>query len=152
VVLVLTFGVVLLVTVALSWRRGRSPSAGITHLRNRRPAWAGHLRQMDVRRAIALSDQERIPLRRDDSRHRPHPSHARGGPGTPTAGWPRRGLLFGGVVYVIDIQIFARNVGYFSAFQATNQPLELAAHLVFGAVLAALLLLAKPRAAARTKP
>ena len=62
------------------------------------------------------------------------------------------GLLFGGGVYVVDIQIFARNVGYFSAFQTTNQPLELAAHLVFGAVLAALLLLAKPRAAARTKP
>jgi hypothetical protein len=32
------------------------------------------------------------------------------------------------------------------AFQATNQPLELAAHLVFGSVLAALLLLGKPRA------
>ena len=70
-----------------------------------------------------------------------------------SAGWfAWAGLLFGGVVYVVDFQIFARNVGYFSAFQATNQPLELAAHLVFGAVLAALLLLAKPRAAARTKP
>jgi hypothetical protein len=60
---------------------------------------------------------------------------------------------FGGAVYVVDFQIFARNVGYFSALvETTNQPLELAAHLVFGAVLAALLLLAKPRAAARTKP
>ncbi len=70
-----------------------------------------------------------------------------------SAGWfAWAGLLFGGVVYVVDFQIFARNVGYFSAVQTSNQPLELAAHLVFGAVLAALLLLAKPRAAARTKP
>ena len=71
-----------------------------------------------------------------------------------SAGWfAWAGLLFGGVVYVVDFQIFARNVGYFSAvLDNTNQPFELAAHLVFGAVLAALLLLAKPRATARTKP
>ncbi len=71
-----------------------------------------------------------------------------------SAGWfAWAGLLFGGAVYVVDFQIFARNVGYFSALlETTNQPLELASHLVFGAVLAALLLLAKPRAAARTKP
>jgi hypothetical protein len=68
-----------------------------------------------------------------------------------SAGWfAWAGLLFGGAVYVVDFQIFARNVGYFSALlETTNQPLELAAHLVFGAVLAALLLLAKLRAAHR---
>ena len=71
-----------------------------------------------------------------------------------SAGWfAWAGLLFGGVVYVVDFQILARNVVYFSAvLETTNQPLELAANLVFGAVLAALLLLAKPRATARTKP
>ena len=70
-----------------------------------------------------------------------------------SAGWfAWAGLLFGGVVYVVDFQILARNVGYFSAvLETTNQPLELAAHLVFGAVLAALLLLAKPHATSRKK-
>jgi hypothetical protein len=59
-----------------------------------------------------------------------------------SAGWLAwAGLLFGGAVYVIDFQVIAR----ISAFlQEANQPLELAAHLVFGSVLAALLLLAKP--------
>jgi hypothetical protein len=71
-----------------------------------------------------------------------------------SAGWfAWAGLVFGGVVYVVDFQIFARNVEYFSAVrETTNQPFELAAHLVFGAVLAALLLLAKPGATARKKP
>jgi hypothetical protein len=64
-----------------------------------------------------------------------------------SAGWLAwAGLLFGGVVYLVDFQVLARFVPWFSAFlQGTNQPFELAAHLVFGAVLAALLLLAKPR-------
>jgi hypothetical protein len=67
-----------------------------------------------------------------------------------SAGWLAwAGLLFGGAVYLVDFQFFARSVPWFSAFQATNQPLELAAHLVFGSVLAALLLLAKPRRAER---
>ena len=65
-----------------------------------------------------------------------------------SAGWLAwAGLLFGGAVYLVDFQFFARSVPWFSAFQATNRPLELAAHLVFGSVLAALLLLAKPRTA-----
>jgi hypothetical protein len=46
------------------------------------------------------------------------------------------GLVFGGVVYVVDFQILARFVHQFHAFRMTNQPLELAVHLVFGAVLA----------------
>ena len=63
-----------------------------------------------------------------------------------SAGWfAWAGLLFGGAVYLVDFQVFARSVPWFSAFRTTNQPLELAAHLVFGSVLAALLLLAKPR-------
>jgi hypothetical protein len=67
-----------------------------------------------------------------------------------SAGWLAwAGLLFGGAVYLVDFQFFARSVPWFSAFQSTNQPLELAAHLVFGSVLAALLLLAKPRTTAR---
>jgi hypothetical protein len=50
------------------------------------------------------------------------------------------GLLYGGLIYVVDFQILARFVPQFSAFlQATNQPFEVAVHLVFGAVLAALL-------------
>jgi hypothetical protein len=68
-----------------------------------------------------------------------------------SAGWLTwAGLLFGGALYLVDFQVFARNVKYFSAFQdATSQPFELATHLVFGAVLAALMLLAKPRTAVR---
>jgi hypothetical protein len=63
-----------------------------------------------------------------------------------SAGWLAwAGLVFGGVVYLVDFQVLARFVPWFSAFLLTNQPFELAAHLVFGAVLAALLLLAKPR-------
>jgi hypothetical protein len=67
-----------------------------------------------------------------------------------SAGWfAWAGLLFGGAVYLVDFQVFARSVPWFSAFRTTNQPLELAAHLVFGSVLAALLLLAKPRTTRR---
>jgi hypothetical protein len=66
-----------------------------------------------------------------------------------SAGWLIwAGLIFGAAVYIVDFQVLARAVPRFSAFpQATNQPFELAAHLVFGAVLAALVLLAKPRTA-----
>ncbi len=67
-----------------------------------------------------------------------------------SAGWfAWSGLLFGGAVYLVDFQFLARTVPWFSAFQATNQPFELAAHMVFGSVLAALLLLAKPRTTLR---
>jgi hypothetical protein len=68
-----------------------------------------------------------------------------------SAGWLAwAGLLFGGVVYLVDFQVLARFVPWFSAFLlVANQPFELAVHLVFGAVLAALLLLAKPRRARR---
>jgi hypothetical protein len=67
-----------------------------------------------------------------------------------SAGWfAWAGLLFGGVIYLVDFLVLARSVAWFSAFQGTNQPLELAAHLVFGSVLAALLLLAKPRTTSR---
>jgi len=67
-----------------------------------------------------------------------------------SAGWfAWAGLLFGGIIYLVDFQVLARSVAWFSAFQTTNQPFELAAHLVFGSVLAALLLLAKPPTHAR---
>ncbi|WP_219419518.1 hypothetical protein [Pseudonocardia nigra] len=71
-----------------------------------------------------------------------------------SAGWlVWAGLIYGGLVYVVDFQILSRFVGQFSAFlAATNQPLELAVHLVFGAVLAALLLLAKPGLSAARNP
>jgi vacuolar-type H+-ATPase subunit I/STV1 len=50
------------------------------------------------------------------------------------------GLIFGGLIYIIDFQVLSRFVPQFSAFlQATNQPFEVTVHLVFGAVLAALL-------------
>lgn len=57
------------------------------------------------------------------------------------AGWlPWAGLLYGGLLYVVDFQVLSRFVPQFSALlKGTNQPLELAVHLVFGAVLAALL-------------
>ena len=50
------------------------------------------------------------------------------------------GLIYGGVVYAINFQVLARFVGQFSAFQRSNQPFELAIHLVFGAVLALFML------------
>lgn len=56
------------------------------------------------------------------------------------------GLLFGGIIYVADFQILARFIQQFSAFQMTNQPFELTVHLLFGAVLAALLLIGPGRA------
>ncbi len=58
-----------------------------------------------------------------------------------SAGWLLwAGLLYGGIIYIVDFQVLSRLVPQFSAFlQVTNQPLELAVHLVFGAVLAALL-------------
>ncbi|GAA2863806.1 hypothetical protein GCM10010472_21340 [Pseudonocardia halophobica] len=62
-----------------------------------------------------------------------------------SAGWLAwAGLLYGAAVYVVDLQIL-RVVPWFSAFLGTNQAFEAAAHLVFGAVLGALTLLAKPR-------
>lgn len=49
-------------------------------------------------------------------------------------------LIYGGLVYVVDFQVLARYVPEFAALlKATNQPMVLAVHLVFGAVLAALL-------------
>jgi uncharacterized membrane protein YagU involved in acid resistance len=46
------------------------------------------------------------------------------------------GLIFGGVIYVIDFQVLARFVHQFHAFRMTNQPFELTVHLLFGALLA----------------
>lgn len=57
------------------------------------------------------------------------------------------GLAYGGVLYVINFQVLSRFVDYWSAFlNSTNQPFELATHLVFGAVLAVFLLPAPRRA------
>ncbi len=60
--------------------------------------------------------------------------------------WP--GLLYGGIIYAVNFQVLARHVPQFSAFQALNQPFELTVHLVFGAVLAALLVALPARARA----
>lgn len=49
------------------------------------------------------------------------------------------GLLYGGLIYVVDVQILARFVGQFEP-PMTNQPFLLATHLVFGGVLALFLL------------
>ncbi|MEJ5944448.1 hypothetical protein WDZ17_03970 [Pseudokineococcus basanitobsidens] len=51
------------------------------------------------------------------------------------------GLVAGLVIYLVDFQVLSRSVDHLSAFLAvTNQPLEVAAHLVFGAVAALFLL------------
>jgi hypothetical protein len=51
------------------------------------------------------------------------------------------GLLYGGLIYLINFQVLSRYVDYWSAFlKGTNQPFELAAHLTFGAVLALFLI------------
>jgi hypothetical protein len=50
------------------------------------------------------------------------------------------GLLYGGIIYAIDFQIFARFVSQFAALTKPNQPLELAVHLAFGGILALFLL------------
>lgn len=51
------------------------------------------------------------------------------------------GLIYGAVIYIVDFQVLSRLVPHFSAFiKVTSQPLELSVHLVFGAILAALLL------------
>ncbi|MFR9805245.1 hypothetical protein ACL02T_23610 [Pseudonocardia sp. RS010] len=68
-----------------------------------------------------------------------------------SAGWLAwAGLVFGAAVYLVDFQVLARTIPQFSAFQQVSQPFELAAHLVFGALLATFAVLAKPRAATRT--
>ena len=54
------------------------------------------------------------------------------------------GFLYGGIVYAINFQVFARFVEQFGGFLALNQPFEVAAHLVFGGVMA-LFLLHPPR-------
>ncbi|SDY05117.1 hypothetical protein SAMN05661080_02144 [Modestobacter sp. DSM 44400] len=59
------------------------------------------------------------------------------------------GLIYAGLIYIVDFQVLARFIHQFSALRATNQPLELAAHLVFGAVLVALLALWAPRTRGR---
>lgn len=61
------------------------------------------------------------------------------------------GLLFGGIIYVINFQVLARFVGQFAAFRATNQPFEVACHLVFGA-LTALFLIHPPKRISPTRP
>lgn len=50
------------------------------------------------------------------------------------------GLVYGGAIYVVNFQILSRFVDQWGAFlEGTNQPFELAAHLVFGALLAVFL-------------
>jgi hypothetical protein len=46
------------------------------------------------------------------------------------------GLLYGGALYAINIEILARFVPQFSVLFMTNHPFELAIHFFFGALLA----------------
>ncbi|GAA5103662.1 hypothetical protein [Haloechinothrix salitolerans] len=47
------------------------------------------------------------------------------------------GLIYGGAIYVVNFQVLSRFVDHWSAFlDGTNQPFEVATHLVFGALLA----------------
>lgn len=63
-----------------------------------------------------------------------------------SVGWSTwAGLVFGAAVYFVHFQVFARTVPHFSAFQEVDQPFELAAHLVFGALLATFAAAAKPQ-------
>ncbi|HEX5562270.1 MAG TPA: hypothetical protein VFX52_11550 [Nocardioidaceae bacterium] len=55
------------------------------------------------------------------------------------------GLVFGAAVYIVDFQILARVVTQFSAFRTVDQPFMASVHLVFGAVLAVLVLLGARR-------
>lgn len=59
------------------------------------------------------------------------------------------GFVYGGIVYAVNFHVFARFVDQFTAFQTTNQPFELAAHLVFGGVTALFLLHPPSRVAPR---
>ena len=55
------------------------------------------------------------------------------------------GLIYGAAIYIVDFQVLARIIPQFSAFRTANQPFEAAVHLVFGAVLAVLLLIGARR-------
>jgi hypothetical protein len=57
--------------------------------------------------------------------------HVVGAPARVTAG-----LVYGGLLYLVNFHIFAETV--FTTFQGANKPFELAVHLLFGAMLAAL--------------
>lgn len=47
------------------------------------------------------------------------------------------GLVYGGAIYVVNFQLLSRFVEHWGAFlDGTNQPFEVAVHLVFGALLA----------------
>jgi hypothetical protein len=55
------------------------------------------------------------------------------------------GLVYGAGIYIVDFQVLARVIPQFSAFRNVNQPFEASVHLVFGAVLAVLLLIGARR-------
>jgi hypothetical protein len=62
------------------------------------------------------------------------------------------GLVYGGIVYAIDFQVFARFVPQFKALTKPNQPLELAVHLAFGAILALFLFTYRGPRRTRSRP
>ncbi len=49
------------------------------------------------------------------------------------------GLIYGGLLYLVNFQLLARLVPQFAAFLGVNQPFEVTVHLLFGALLAAFL-------------
>lgn len=55
------------------------------------------------------------------------------------------GPIFGAIVYIVNFQVLARIVPQFSVFRGINQPFEAAVHLVFGSLVAVLLLISARR-------
>lgn len=54
------------------------------------------------------------------------------------------GFVYGGILYAVNFHVIARFLDVFANFRGTNQPFELAIHLVFGGILG-LFLLRPPR-------
>lgn len=55
------------------------------------------------------------------------------------------GPIFGAIVYVVNFQVLARLIDQFSAFRTVNQPFEASVHLVYGSLVAVLLLVGARR-------
>jgi hypothetical protein len=62
------------------------------------------------------------------------------------------GPIFGAIVYVVNFQVLARLIGQFSAFRTVNQPFEASVHLVYGSLVAVLLLVGARRDAGLKDP
>lgn len=62
------------------------------------------------------------------------------------------GPIFGAIVYVVNFQVLARLIDQFSAFRGVNQPFEATVHLVYGSLVAVLLLVGARRDAGLKDP